>query len=74
MNFKKFTLAVLLLLMVLFTKTTREANSITAALNSSLTCLEEIKGEYTYVRVFKDGIWWTYVYDGNILIDEFPDD
>lgn len=27
----------------------------------------------TYVRVFQDGIWWIYVYDGSKLIDVFPE-
>lgn len=32
-----------------------------------------IADQYTYVRVFKNGIWWIYVYDGEILIDIYPE-
>jgi uncharacterized membrane protein len=27
----------------------------------------------TYQRVFKDGIWWIYVYDGTELVDVYPE-
>jgi hypothetical protein len=27
--------------------------------------------DYTYVRVYEDGRWWIYVYDGPILIDRY---
>lgn len=27
--------------------------------------------EYTYVRVYENGVWWIYVYDGPILIDRY---
>lgn len=28
---------------------------------------------YTFERVFKDGIWWIYVYDGEILVDIYEE-
>ena len=28
----------------------------------------------TYERVFKDGIWWIFVYDGGVLIACYPED
>lgn len=28
---------------------------------------------YTYERVFKDGRWWIYVYDGLILVDVYEE-
>jgi len=27
----------------------------------------------SYQRVFKDGIWWIYVYDGTELVDVYPE-
>jgi len=31
------------------------------------------KTDYTYVRVYKDGIWWIEVYEDGRLIDVYPD-
>ncbi|MBK8551045.1 MAG: hypothetical protein IPL53_08315 [Ignavibacteria bacterium] len=31
------------------------------------------KGDYTYERVFKDGIWCIYVCDGDLLIEFYPE-
>ncbi len=30
-------------------------------------------GELKYVRVFKNGKWWIYVYDGVELVDIYPE-
>ena len=27
--------------------------------------------EYTYIKVYENGSWWIYVYDGYILIDRY---
>jgi len=36
---------------------------------------KNISGGYTYVHVFKDGIWWIQVYnDQGILVDEYPEE
>ncbi|MEO8210130.1 MAG: hypothetical protein ABI840_06185 [bacterium] len=32
-----------------------------------------ISGHLTFVRVFKGGIWWIYVYDGSELVDVYPE-
>lgn len=29
--------------------------------------------DYTYERVFKDGIWYIYVYDNGVLVDVYPE-
>ena len=37
--------------------------------------ISEMQYLRTYIteRVFKDGIWWIYDYDGEILVDVFED-
>lgn len=46
-----------------------ERQSQSLQINSDLT----LKGDYTYERVFKNGVWWIYVYDGEILIEFYPE-
>jgi hypothetical protein len=52
------------LLCVLPAKTFITAQSIKSA-------SEAHTADYTYVRVYEDGRWWIYVYDGPILIDRY---
>lgn len=33
----------------------------------------QYKEDYKIVRVFIDGIWWIYVYDGTVLIDLYEE-
>jgi hypothetical protein len=30
--------------------------------------------EYTYKTVLIDGVWWVFVYQGDIVINSYPDD
>ena len=47
------------------------SNDASATVTTSLS----VEGDdYEYVRVFQDGIWWIYVYDGGDLIDAYPED
>ncbi|MEO8666187.1 MAG: hypothetical protein ABI462_11900 [Ignavibacteria bacterium] len=52
-------------------------NSKGSSLNTVQSVTESItnvSGDgLTYVRVFKDGIWYIYVYDGEILITVYPE-
>jgi hypothetical protein len=57
-------LAISALLCVLPAKTFITAQSIKAA-------SEAHTADYTYVRVYENGVWWIYVYDGPILIDRY---
>lgn len=46
----------------------------TSAKKMSLLNSEVICFTYTYERVFKDGIWWIYVYDEDgHLVNIYPD-
>ena len=38
------------------------------------TSLSKQDGDLEYVRVFVNGEWWIYVYDGGELIAEYPDE
>ena len=57
-------LAISALLCVLPAKTFITAQSIKVA-------SEAHTADYTYVRVYENGMWWIYVYDGPILIDRY---
>lgn len=76
MNPKKFFHAVLLFFILTFTysdKSSSPYNLSTKLLKSSISVSVKSIQEYTYTKVFKDGIWWVQVYDEHgILIDEYP--
>lgn len=77
MNFKKTFLVILASAIITFSsvgKYSHATESTAKMLKASISTFEKSENEYTYVSVFKDGIWWIYVYDGNILIDAFPED
>ena len=38
-----------------------------------VTALQIENQGITHQRVFKDGIWWIYVYDGTELVDVYPE-
>ena len=68
---------ILTVLFFLLTISFLPGNSTAALSNAGQTNYEltksSFKGDYTYERVFKDGIWWIYVYDGGVLIAVFPE-
>lgn len=77
MNFKNFFFAILFSVILTISSLgniSRSKDSSLETFTASTNALVKLGGEYTYVRVFKDGIWWIYVYDGAILIDEYPED
>ncbi len=64
-------------LIFLSTITFLPGNSNGSSLNKDQSVTRSITnvfyGKLTYVRVFKDGIWYIYVYDGEILITFYPE-
>ncbi len=77
MNFKNLLFAVLTSVIFTFSGVGNLSHAKETEIKTSTVSISNsarFSGEYSYVRVFKDGIWWIYVYDGSILIDAFPED
>jgi hypothetical protein len=73
MKIKLFVIAAITFLVFLFSfgNFSVKPNDVFAA---STSIISVQGGDYEYVRVFQDGIWWIYVYDGGDLIDAYPED
>lgn len=50
-----------------------KSNTIIAKERNTLITGSSFTGHLTYVRVFKGGIWYIYVYDGSELVDVYPE-
>ncbi|MBK9334300.1 MAG: hypothetical protein IPM96_18290 [Ignavibacteria bacterium] len=74
MKTKLFLIAVVICLTVFFQSAISETNlrTDTQSILNQHNRFKDIN-EYTYVRVFVNGIWYIYVYDGLILIDIYEE-
>ncbi|MDQ3022561.1 MAG: hypothetical protein M3R36_18645 [Bacteroidota bacterium] len=68
-----FTVLILLFTISFLPENSESASKRSNYLQEEITSLNQNENGYTYVRVFKDGIWWIYVYDGVVLINVYPE-
>ena len=73
MKIKNFVIALITFLVLTFSfgNFSVSPNDVQAA-TTSVSSVED--NDYTYERVYIDGIWWIYVYDGGDLIAVYPDE
>jgi len=73
MKIKIFVIALISLLVLTFSigNISLRSNDVFAA-STSVSSVQD--DDFEYVRVFQDGIWWIYVYDGGELIAAYPED
>ncbi|HMS33759.1 MAG TPA: hypothetical protein PKC91_06705 [Ignavibacteria bacterium] len=74
MKAQTFILTVLILLFTIsFLPGNTPAAEISAGKTKNELTIKSANFNVRYERVFKDGIWYIYVYDGDKLIDVFPE-
>lgn len=56
-----------------FTTPNAKSNTVFTTERKKVTPGSSFTGHLTYVRVYKDGIWYIYVYDGGELVDVYPE-
>ncbi len=77
MKIKNLVLSLLLLVTIVISGTDQVALSaerLDRSTKAIISTSDRIIDVYTYVRVLVDGVWWIYVYDGNVLVDSYPED
>lgn len=50
-----------------------QSNTLSFSEKNIVTIERLFTGHLTYVRVFRDGKWWIYVYDGVLLLEVYPE-
>lgn len=72
MKFKKITLFFFVVTSFFLTVSPGIINAESVSF-TEVNSVEKIqfKVEYTYVKVYENGSWWIFVYDGLILIDRY---
>ncbi|MBK9333012.1 MAG: hypothetical protein IPM96_11560 [Ignavibacteria bacterium] len=69
------TLSILVILLISdISRINLYSESQTGTYKKTFSTSERNTNSYTYERVFKDGVWWIYVYDGSVLVDFFPEE
>ena len=73
MKIKLFVIALISFLIIIFSFGNFSVKPNDACASSTFVSSVQDDG-LEYVREFRDGQWWILIYDGGILIAEYPDE